>query len=64
MDPIENKGFMRSADPKFRETLKTKVHARVLETLDLVQAQRMPIQELRDECLRKIDGLLSAYAAA
>jgi pilus assembly protein CpaF len=50
---------MRSADPKFRETLKTKVHARVLETLDLVQAQRMPIQELRDECLRKIDGLLS-----
>ena len=42
-----------------RNELKSRIHARLLESLDLVAAQRLPVQELRDECLRRVDVLLS-----
>ena len=53
----------RTADVAFRQDLKAKVHARLMDSMDLIQAQKMPIQELRDECLRKLDLLLSEQRA-
>jgi len=41
-----------------REALKAQVQRRLMESLDLVAAQRMPTEELREECLRRIDRLL------
>jgi pilus assembly protein CpaF len=53
----------RVADAAFRQDLKAKVHARLMDSMDLSQAQKMPINELRDECLRKVDMLLSEQRA-
>lgn len=41
------------------QRLKAEVHRRLLETMDLVEAQRMPIDELHRECSRRADVLLS-----
>ena len=41
------------------QAIKTKVHRRLLETLDLVQARRMSPEELRRECSRRTDTLLA-----
>jgi pilus assembly protein CpaF len=49
----------RAKDTAARQELKGRVHRRLMETLDLVQAQRMPVHELRDECLRRVDQLLN-----
>jgi pilus assembly protein CpaF len=49
----------RSLEALPRNELKSRIHARLLESLDLVAAQRLPVQELRDECLRRVDVLLS-----
>jgi pilus assembly protein CpaF len=48
-----------SSDESARQALKARVHSRLLETLDLVEAQRMPIEQLHRECSRRIDVLLS-----
>ncbi len=48
-----------SSDEAARQELKTRVHSRLLETLDLVEAQRMPIEQLHRECSRRIDVLLT-----
>lgn len=48
-----------SSDETARQALKARVHSRLLETLDLVEAQRMPIEQLHRECSRRIDVLLS-----
>src|SRR5690349_22924989 len=49
----------RTRDPHFRQDLKVRVQRRLMETLDLVAAQKLPVQELRDECLRRVDLLLN-----
>jgi pilus assembly protein CpaF len=54
---------MRAGDSAFRQDLKAKVHARLMDSMDLIQAQKMPINELRDECLRKVDMLLTEQRA-
>jgi len=41
------------------EHLKGKVHRRLLETLDLTEARRMPLEQLRKECSRRVDVLLN-----
>ncbi len=46
-------------EPLPRSELKSRVHQRLVESLDLTAAQRLPVQELRDECLRRVDSLLS-----
>ena len=51
--------FTRSNDPSFRQDLKARVHNRLMETLDLVQARTLPPEELRGECLRRVDRLLT-----
>jgi pilus assembly protein CpaF len=40
------------------DAVKKQVHARLLETLDLVQARRMPREQLLSECSRRVDQLL------
>src|SRR6266446_3943528 len=49
----------RLKDERFRQELKVRVQRRLMETLDLVAAQKLPVQELRDECLRRVDILLN-----
>ncbi len=60
MNESNHSGGAVAADPS-RQTadLKTAVHRRLLETLDLSEARRMPIEQLHAECSRRIDVLLS-----
>jgi pilus assembly protein CpaF len=44
--------------PSFKD-IKASVHRRLLDTLDLAEARRMPREELRAQCLRRVDQLLS-----
>ncbi len=46
-------------DPQAKQTLKARVHSRLLATLDLVEAQRMPFEQLHRECSRRVDTLLN-----
>src|SRR3989475_2882961 len=41
------------------QTIKSDVHRRLLETLDLAQARRMPREQLQAECSRRVDQLLN-----
>ena len=57
--PLETNGHaLRPPEAGVRQDLKARVHARLLETMDLAQAQRMPPAQLRDECQRRVDQLL------
>ncbi len=49
-----------SVDAETWLRIKANVHHRLLETLDLVEAKRMPIEKLHEECSRRIDLLLEA----
>ncbi|HET6428334.1 MAG TPA: CpaF family protein [Phycisphaerae bacterium] len=40
------------------QEIKANVHRRLLQTLDLLEAQRMPVHELHEACLQKVDDLL------
>ena len=40
------------------QELKARVHRRLIETLDLVAARRMSVEQLHRECSRKVDELL------
>ncbi|MFT5289920.1 MAG: pilus assembly protein CpaF [Planctomycetota bacterium] len=42
-----------------REALKSRVHRRLIDSLDLPQAQKLPEANLRTECFRQIDRLIS-----
>jgi len=46
-------------DPQFRDQLKASIHRRLVESLNLAQAQHLPAEELRDECLRRVNQLLN-----
>src|SRR6185437_7412564 len=41
------------------QQLKSKVHKRLLETMDLIEARRMPVEQLHAECSRRVDMLLN-----
>ena len=41
------------------QTIKSKVHRRLLETMDFVQARQMSREQLQAECSRRVDMLLS-----
>jgi pilus assembly protein CpaF len=41
------------------QTIKSEVHRRLLETMDLAQARRMPREQLQQECSRRVDHLLN-----
>jgi len=49
-----------AGDEAQRHELKARVRARLMESLDLVVAQRMAPEELREECSRRVDALLTA----
>ncbi len=42
-----------------RHKIKVNVHRQLIEALDLNEAQRIPLEQLHEECSRKIDTLLS-----
>ncbi len=41
------------------EDIKTTVHRRLLETIDLAEAKRIPREQLQRECSRRVDALLN-----
>ena len=41
------------------QAIKSEVHRRLLETMDLAQARRMPREQLQQECSRRVDALLN-----
>ena len=53
----------RARDTRFRQELKVRLHRRLMENLDLAQAQKLGEDELRVECFRRIDVLLSEERA-
>jgi pilus assembly protein CpaF len=54
--------FFRSTSPAAtlsQQEMKAKVHRRLIETMDLVEARRMPVEQLHAECSRRVDALLN-----
>ncbi len=49
----------RRVDSASTQLIKAKVHQRLLESMDLAEAQRMPIEQLHRQCSRKVDALLN-----
>ncbi len=41
------------------QQIKANVHKRLLETMDLIEARRMPVEQLHAECSRRVDMLLN-----
>jgi pilus assembly protein CpaF len=50
----------RGAAATSRHELQTRVHQRLLATLDLNEARRLPTEQLYSECSRRVDALLSS----
>ncbi len=48
-----------TVENKSIEDIKTNVHRRLLETMDLHEARNLPVEQLFEECSRQIDVLLS-----
>ena len=40
------------------QKIKANVHRKLLEVLDLNEAQRIPLEQLQNECSRRVDTLL------
>jgi pilus assembly protein CpaF len=56
LSPAQNNAVDESAA---MHKVKAQVHRQLLESLDLVQARHMPLDELHRECLRRVDSLLN-----
>jgi pilus assembly protein CpaF len=41
------------------QDIKSRVHRKLIETMDLAEARRMPLDELQAECSRRVDRLLN-----
>src|SRR5579871_5905002 len=41
------------------QQIKSNVHRRLLDTMDLTEARRMPVEQLYQECSRRVDVLLN-----
>ena len=55
----QSRPFSQSIDRTATQQVTARIHSRLLETLDLNEAQRMPIDELHRECSRRVDLLLN-----
>ncbi len=51
-------GERRGNGSAVTQRLKADIHNKLLESLDLTEARRMPIEQLRHECSRRVDSLL------
>ncbi len=49
----------RSADPSVTQKLKSEIRREFLESMDLAEASRMPVEQLHQECSRRVDQLLN-----
>jgi pilus assembly protein CpaF len=48
----------RSTDPEVIQKLKSTIRREFLESMDLAEASRMPVEQLHEECSRRVDRLL------
>src|SRR5262245_25374461 len=51
-------GNMPPLSPAHQD-LKTRIHRRLLESMDLSEARRMPMEQLLTECTRRVETLLA-----
>ena len=64
MDPIADSEALRDSVVRDAprgvdvEAIKRQIHQRLLQSLDLNEAKRLPLAELHQECSRRIDMLL------
>ncbi|MEX2219254.1 MAG: CpaF family protein [Phycisphaerales bacterium] len=49
----------RPASAAALQDIKARIHRRLIETLDLVEARRMAVEQLHNECSRRLDVLLN-----
>lgn len=57
---VAGTGFQRAAgETESPQEIKKLVHNRLLESMDLAQARKMPFEELKAECSRRVDRLLN-----
>ena len=56
--PTIRPSYPGAATPNSQE-IKANVHRRLIETMDLIEAQRMPVEQLHHECSRRVDVLLN-----
>jgi pilus assembly protein CpaF len=62
-EPTKASEASRGQDAALRRELKSLVHTRLVETLDLVQAQKLDAEDLRQECFRRVENLLNEHKA-
>jgi pilus assembly protein CpaF len=62
-EPTKASEARRGQDAALRRELKSLVHTRLVETLDLVQAQKLDAEDLRQECFRRVENLLNEHKA-
>ncbi len=55
---VNTSGSNGELTPVLREQIKVNVHRKLIETVDLLEAQHMPADQLRTECSRQVDKLL------
>jgi len=55
----DSQSQLRTTDDAQREQLRARVHARLMETLDLAQAQKLDPEALRRECACRVETLLA-----
>ena len=48
------------SDNEELQNIKAEMHRKLLEVLDLNEARQIPIEQLHDECCKRVDALLSA----
>jgi pilus assembly protein CpaF len=63
IEPTKASEASRGQDAALRRELKSLVHTRLVETLDLVQAQKLDAEDLRQECFRRVENLLNEHKA-
>lgn len=49
----------KQSDTRASQEIKATVHRKLLDTLDFAEARRMPIEQLQQECSRRVDVLLT-----
>jgi len=58
--PFQSGQDNRGSAALSRHDLQARVHQRLLETLDLNEARKLPAEQLQAECTRRVDALLSS----
>ena len=56
----ENDGYAGNIE---LQKIKSEIHQKLLEVLDLNEARQIPIEQLHEQCCKRVDALLAAPRA-